>query len=63
MWLTRHLDPHRWVYCRKEGVAGKVSIDFGDDQSGSQRQSIGVDLRPANDKHLAIASQIGSLLQ
>lgn len=63
MWLTRHLDPHRRVYCRKEGIAGKVSVDFGDDQSGSQRQRISVDLRTANDKHLAIASQIGRLLQ
>ena len=62
MRIARHLVPHGQVYCRKECIAGKFGIDFGDDQAGSERQSISVDLSAANDKDLAITRQIGCLL-
>ena len=43
------------------GVAVEVGIDLGHDESGSQRHSVGVDLRAANDEDLAIAGLLQSL--
>ena len=63
MRLARNLFPDGRIDCREEGIAGKVSRNFGHDQPGGQRQGFNINLCTANYKQLAIAGQVGGLLQ
>lgn len=61
--FARHLRPNSRVNRRKEGVTFEICVDFGHHQFRGQRQRLGVNLRAADHKSLAVTREPDGVCQ